>query len=44
MKSLKWSFLAGFLLMMIAFGVVSWAILDMLSEPVPGWLSDSGAP
>jgi hypothetical protein len=28
---------------MIAFGVVSWAILDMLSEPVPGWLSDSEA-
>lgn len=44
MKNLKWSFLAGFLLTLIAFAVVSVLIFNWLDEPVPGWLSDSGAP
>ncbi|MEU8568775.1 hypothetical protein AB0C51_10485 [Streptomyces pathocidini] len=44
MKKLKWSFLAGFLLTLIAFAVVSVLVLDWLAEPIPGWLSDSGAP
>lgn len=44
MKNLKWSFLAGFLLTLIAFAVVSVMILNWLEGPIPGWLSDSGKP
>jgi hypothetical protein len=42
MKKYLWSFLAGFLVVAIAFAVVSAMVLDGLEEPVPGWLSDSG--
>ncbi len=44
MKNLKCSFLAGFLLTLIVFAVLSVMILNWLEEPIPGWLSDSGAP
>lgn len=42
MKKYVWSFLAGFLVIVIAFAVVSVMVLNGLEEPVPGWLSDSG--
>lgn len=42
MKNLKWSFLAGFLLTLIAFVVVSVMILNWLEEPIPGWLGNTG--
>lgn len=44
MKNLKWSFLAGFLLTLIAFVVVSVVIMNWPDEPIPGWLSDQGGP
>jgi hypothetical protein len=44
MMKLKWSFLAGFLLTLIAFAVVSVMILNWLDDPIPGWLSETGGP
>jgi hypothetical protein len=42
MKKFVWSFLAGFLVVAVAFAVVSVMVLNGLEDPVPGWLSDSG--
>ena len=41
-NKLVWSFLAGFLVTVIAFAVVSVIVLNGLEEPMPGWLSDTG--
>ena len=42
MNKLVWSFLAGFLVTLIAFAVVSVIVLNGLEEPMPEWLSDTG--
>lgn len=44
MKNLKWSFLAGFAVTLIAFVVYSVIILNWLDGPIPGWQSGTGAP
>lgn len=41
-KRLACSFAAGFLVVTIAFVVVSLLVMDGLDDPVPGWLSDGG--
>lgn len=42
MNKLVWSFLAGFLVTVVAFAVVALIVMNGLEEPIPGWLSDSG--
>lgn len=42
MNKLWWSFLAGFVLTVAAFLVVSAVIMHWLEQPVPGWLTDPG--